>query len=123
MRNFRELDIWSLGVVLAKDVYNLLKSFPITEKFGLVSQMSRCAVSISSNIAEGCSRDSQKDFSRFLQIALGSSFELETQLEISRQLNFINETDFTEILDKLNSLQRRIQALKSYVNKNLGPNT
>ncbi len=78
MRNFRELDVWSLGFALAKDVYDLLDNFPKTEKFGLVAQMSRSAVPISSNIAEECSRDSQKDFSRFLQIVLGSSFELET---------------------------------------------
>jgi len=119
LRNFRELDIWTLGVAMAKDIYALLENYPKAEKFGLVSQMSRSAVSIPSNIAEGCAKDSQKDFSRFLQIALGSSFELETQLEISKQLNFISETDFLEILNKLNILQRKIQALKTYVNKNL----
>ncbi|UII75096.1 four helix bundle protein [Flagellimonas sp. HMM57] len=90
MRNFRDLDIWKNGVELVKDVYQLIEGFPNTEKYGLSSQISRCAVSVPSNIAEGCSRESQKDFSRFLQITLGSSYELETQLLISKELELIN---------------------------------
>ena len=118
MRNYRELDVWNLGVELALNVYTILENYPSTEKYGLVSQMSRCAVSISSNIVEGCSRDSQKDFTRFSQIALGSSFDLETQLEIAKKLNFIYQSDFLEILNNLNILQRKIQALKNYANNN-----
>ncbi len=70
MRNFRDLEVWQSSVLFVKRIYILTCSFPKEEKFGLVSQINRCAVSIPSNIAEGCSRTSQKDFSRFLQISL-----------------------------------------------------
>ncbi|MGI9550331.1 MAG: four helix bundle protein [Aurantibacter sp.] len=114
MRNFRELDVWKNGMYLVRNIYGLLEDFPNTEKFGLTSQLSRCAVSIPSNIAEGCSRESQREFTRFLQIALGSSFELETQLIISKELEFISETDFQDVFDKLNTLQKQIYSLKKY---------
>ncbi|MEM7484611.1 MAG: four helix bundle protein [Bacteroidota bacterium] len=114
MRNFRELDVWKNGIALVKDVYRLIDGFPNTEKFGLSSQISRCAISVPSNIAEGCSRESQKDFSRFLQIALGSSYELETQLLISKELKFIDETEFYTFMKKLHTLQKGINSLKKY---------
>ena len=72
-------------MILVTKIYKLTSSLPSSEKFGIVSQMNRCSVSIPSNIAEGCSKDSQKDFARYLQISLGSAFELETQLEICVQ--------------------------------------
>ncbi len=80
LRNFRDLEVWKNGVDLIKNIYQVLEIFPNSEKFGLSSQIARCAVSIPSNIAEGSARESQKEFSRFLQISLGSSYELETQL-------------------------------------------
>ena len=119
MRNFRKLEIWKDGIQIVKDVYVLLKGFPNTEKFGLTTQLSRSVVSIPSNIAEGCSRNSQKDFSRFLQIALGSSFELETQLTISRELEYITKAQFNNILDKLHSLQRQMNSLKKYAESHI----
>ena len=79
MRNFREYDIWIDGIQLVNDVYDLVDNFPSNEKFSLSSQITRSAVSIPSNISEGASRNSEKDFARFLEISLGSSFELETQ--------------------------------------------
>ncbi|MNK51005.1 hypothetical protein D3C87_698970 [compost metagenome] len=115
MRNFRDLEVWKSSVLFVKRIYQLTDTFPNTEKFGLISQISRCAVSIPSNIAEGCSRNSQKDFSRFLQISLGSSFELETQIEITKELNFINEEQYLEIISELHIIQKRIQSLKKYV--------
>ena len=78
MHNFRNLQVWEKGVELAKSVYQLTRDFPDEEKFGLITQMRRCAVSIPSNIAEGSARSTEKDFSRFLSISLGSYFELET---------------------------------------------
>ena len=78
MRNFRDLEVWQASVLLVKKIYLITAKFPNDEKFGLTSQINRAAISIPSNIAEGCSRTSQKDFSRFLQISLGSAFELET---------------------------------------------
>lgn len=115
MRNFRELDIWKSSVQFVKTIYIVTEAFPNNEKFGLISQITRAAISIPSNIAEGCSRTSQKDFSRFLQIGLGSSFELETQLEIAKEIGFINEQTYTDLILELNTIQKRIQSLKKYV--------
>lgn len=119
MRNFRELEVWKSSVLLVKNIYLLSESFPATEKYGLISQISRCAVSIPSNIAEGCSRTSQKDFSRFLQMSLGSAFELETQLEIAKEVNFINEIEYSKIIEQLHIIQKRIQSLKKYVDSKI----
>jgi four helix bundle protein len=115
MRNFRDLEVWKCSIILVKKIYLITGKFPNDEKFGLVSQINRCSVSIPSNIAEGCSRSSQKDFSRFLQISLGSSFELETQIEIAKEVGFINENLYLEIISELNTIQKRIQSLKKYV--------
>ncbi len=114
MRNFRDLDVWNISVDFSKKIYSFLDYFPSSEKFGLSSQISRSVVSIPSNIAEGCSRNTQKDFSRFLQISLGSSFELETQLIIANKINYISDADFSEIITELHLIQKKIQSLKNY---------
>ena len=80
MRNFKELTVWKSGMDIVKKVYILANLLPDTEMYGLKTQMQRAAISIPSNIAEGCSRHSDVEFKRFLEIAIGSSFELETQL-------------------------------------------
>ena len=82
MRNFRNLDIWKQGIEIVKLIYNLSERLPSEEKFGLRSQITRAAVSIPSNIAEGASRNSEVEFNRFLEISIGSLFEIETQLVI-----------------------------------------
>ena len=115
MRNFRDLEVWQSSVLFVKKIYSITGSFPKEEKFGLVPQINRCAVSIPSNIAEGCSRTSQKDFSRFLQISLGSAFELETQIEIAKEIGFVDVVLHLEIISELNIIQKRIQSLKKYV--------
>ncbi|MES2689802.1 MAG: four helix bundle protein [Bacteroidota bacterium] len=79
MRDFRTLDIWKDGMSKVVSTYKIVSTFPMDERFGLRSQMSRSAVSIPSNIAEGCSRHSEIEFKRFLEIAIGSAFELETR--------------------------------------------
>jgi len=117
MHNFRNLQVWEKGVELTKSVYQLTKSFPEDEKFGLITQMRRCAVSIPSNIAEGSARNTEKDFSRFLSISLGSCFELETQLLIADQLKYCKE----DIINKVNliliEVQKMLNALiKKYKN-------
>lgn len=114
MRNFRDLEIWKDSISLVKGIYELTSTLPDTEKFGLISQMNRCSVSIPSNIAEGCSRDSQKDFIRFLQISLGSAFELETQLEICIELDFIAREEVKITIKSLIKLQKQIKALINY---------
>lgn len=89
MRDFRKLEIWKNGIELVKQVYQLSDKFPSEEKFGLRSQITRASVSVPSNIAEGCSRNSEIEFKRLLEIAIGSLFEVETQLIIAKELKFI----------------------------------
>jgi len=104
--NLRKLKIWTDAVDLAVDVYQITSRFPKEEKFGLVSQMNRCAVSISSNIAEGAGRNSVGEFIQFLGIANGSSNELFTQLVISSRLKLINEETLELLEDRIDKMQR-----------------
>jgi four helix bundle protein len=83
MRNFRELKIWQKGIDIAIKTYRVTETFPKEDKFTIVQQMNRASISIPSNIAEGCSRKSEKDYFRFVEIALGSTYELETQIFIA----------------------------------------
>lgn len=115
MRNFRELEVWKEAMEVVKKVYSITNTYPATEKFGLVSQMNRCAVSIASNIAEGCSRKSVIDFARFLEIAIGSCFELETQILIAKDLNFTSIEIADDLIIKLNTLQKRLNSLREKV--------
>ena len=115
MRNFRKYDIWLDGMDLVNAIYNLVENFPSTEKFALSSQITRSAVSVPSNIAEGASRSSEKDFARFLEIALGSAFELETQLLIANKRRYITIIEVNESINMLHSLQKRISALRKKV--------
>ena len=89
MRNFKKLEIWKKGIHIVKEIYKVSNVLPKEEKFGLRSQITRAAVSVPSNIAEGCSRNSEIEFKRFLKISLGSLFEVETQLIIAQELNFL----------------------------------
>ncbi len=113
MRDFRTLNIWIGGITIVKQVYRLAESLPVEEKYGLRSQICRSAVSIPSNIAEGCSRSSQVDFKRFLEIALGSSFELETQLIIIEELSIISAKETKVILDQFKQRKKMINSLIS----------
>jgi four helix bundle protein len=88
MRNFREYDVWIDAMKLVNKIYDNVDNFPRDERFGLISQITRSAVSIPSNIAEGASRISEKDFGRFLEISLDSAYELETQLRIAENRNY-----------------------------------
>lgn len=111
MNNFKELKIWKDSIDLAVDTYKMTKLFPDTEKFGLVSQMNRCSISISSNIAEGSGRNNQKEFKQFLGIALGSACELESQMIVSQRLEFISEEILKRQSEKLIHLQNMINKL------------
>lgn len=108
MRNFKELKIWQKGFDIAVKSYKLTGYFPKEEKYGITSQITRASVSISSNIAEGSSRSSEKDYNRFIEISLGSSFELETQLLISQALNFGENNLTAEILKELDEEQKML---------------
>ncbi|WP_139959269.1 four helix bundle protein [Flavicella sediminum] len=111
MRNFRKLDIWRSGIELVKAIYVLAEKLPIQEKYGLRSQITRAAVSIPSNIAEGSSRNSEIEFKRFLEIALGSLFELETQIVIIEELKLIDKVEVMKILEMLDKEGRMINGL------------
>lgn len=106
MHNFKELKIWQDSKNLVIDIYGSTSNFPKEEMFGLTNQIRRSAVSIPSNIAEGCGRSTDKDLIRFLDIANGSSFELETQLIIAKELNFLPEKDFLSLDEKLTQIQK-----------------
>ena len=111
MHRYKELKFWQLSRTFCKDIYIITKSFPSDEKFGLISQLRRASVSIPSNIAEGASRTSNKDFARFLRISLGSCYEIETQLLISFDLGFIQEKEL-EILQ--NILEQIIKMMSKF---------
>ena len=99
--------------VFCSDVYRITSSFPETEKFGITSQLRRASVSVPSNIAEGCSRKSNKDFSRFLEIAIGSMYELETQLTISNDLGCLDDEELIPLVEKLSAIIKMTSKLKS----------
>ena len=106
IKNFEDLRIWQKGIEVVKDVYILTKKFPKEELYGLTSQMRRSAVSIPSNIAEGFRRYHNKEYKQFLYIALGSCAELETQIIIANELDYINETNKTELIEKIKYICR-----------------
>lgn len=101
IENFKDLKIWRLGKEIVMDVYSITAGFPQQENYGLVSQLKRAAVSIPSNIAEGFNRERNKDYRRFLFIALGSSAELETQIEIAFDLGYLPEPEKEKITEKI----------------------
>jgi len=116
VHNFKELKVWKAGIELCKVIFVLTKIFPPEEKFGLISQMTRCAVSIPSNIAEGCGRKSNKEFYQFLNVALGSSFELETQVIIAKEFNYISDEKSEAICSTIIEIQKMIAGLQKSLN-------
>jgi four helix bundle protein len=111
MRNFRELEIWKKSIQFVKLIYLSTDFFPKRELYGLTSQLRRAAVSIPSNIAEGSSRNSEKEFIRFLEITMGSSFEMETQLIIAKEINFLTDEKYSELHSDLEIIQKQINQL------------
>lgn len=104
MKNFRNLEIWKISMDLTRQVYSFTATLPNKEQYGLISQMNRCSISIPSNIAEGCSRNSDIELKRFIEIAIGSSFELETQLLIVQDIYQKEEINLFENLKKLQKM-------------------
>ncbi len=111
MRNFRKLDIWAQGIEIVKMIYQIANKLPKEEAYGLRSQITRASVSVPSNIAEGSSRNSDKEFKRFLEIAIGSLFELETQLIIIKELVLIPNLDTTMLMKLITKEERQINSL------------
>lgn len=111
MHNFKELKVWQNARTLVKEIYLSTNNFPTEERYGLISQMRRSAVSIPSNIAEGSGRRTDKDFAYFLNVSLGSAYELQTLLFLSQDLELLN-TERTEWLNSsLEEIQKMIYGL------------
>ena len=112
---FRDLLIWRKSIEIAKDVYLLFSLFPKEERFGLIDQLRRSSVSISSNISEGAGRNSKNEFNHFLGIANGSANEVISQLYLSVELNILKNIDIEPIIDKLEEVQKMIYKFKQSI--------
>ncbi|TWT97187.1 hypothetical protein Pla100_23370 [Neorhodopirellula pilleata] len=112
MFGFEKLDVWSKSMDLADVVYRLTKDFPDYERFGLANQMRRAAVSVSSNIAEGSSRESKKDFARFIQLAFGSLMEIVSQLHIAQRQGFIPKDEANKLYAQSKEISKMLSGLK-----------
>ena len=114
--NYKELDAWKESIELVQLVYEITQKFPSEEKFGLVSQLRRASVSVPSNIAEGCGRSSNKEYKRFVEIALGSILELETQLIIAAKLKLIHSEH--PVFKKIENTIKIMHGLIHFLKKN-----
>lgn len=111
MQPFRQLRVWQKAHELTLEVYRVTARFPREETYALTSQIKRAAASIGANIAEGCGRGSDADFSRFLLMAMGSASELENHLQLARDLNFLSEADFRRLNDATTEIKRMLASL------------
>ena len=118
-KTYKELDVWKKARAFVKEIYVITKDFPNEEKYGLMSQMRRCAVSIPSNIAEGYGRQFKKETVQFLHISRGSLYELETQMYIAYDLSFISEEKLNKLLADLEECRRLLSGLINYFEKNI----
>lgn len=119
MHNFKDLLVWQKSRLLVKEIYQCSVAFPVDEKYGITNQLRRASVSISCNIAEGSGRSTSKDFANFLNIAQASSYEVETLLFLSVDLNFVNEEQIKTILELLQEIQKMIFGLKNKLLNNI----
>jgi four helix bundle protein len=117
MRNFKQLKIWQKGFDIAVNAFKLVSNFPKEERYGISSQITRAAVSIPSNIAEGSSRSSEKDYNRFIEISLGSSFETETQILIAEAVNYGDNELRKKILSDLDEEQKMLISFMKVLKK------
>ena len=111
MRNFRNYKIWTESISFTTQIYKIVSDFPSFERYGLSDQLRRASVSIPSNIAEGAARDSEREFIHFLNISLGSAFEVETQLQIAYNLEYISHETFDMLLSQLHLIEKQINEL------------
>lgn len=113
MHNFKELALWQKARLIVKTIYDVTSKFPESEKYVLTSQMRRAGISIPSNIAEGAGSDSNREFKRYLGIAMSSSYELETQIYLSLDLGYLFQSEMDNLIEKLNEVQRMIVGLRN----------
>jgi len=116
MNDFRKLKVWTLSMEMARETYEATREFPVAKRYGLQSQMRRASVSVPSNIAEGASRSTDNDFRRFLRIARGSAFELESQVILSEQIGILEPSPGEHLLQTI----WRCQAMLSKLIRSLG---
>lgn len=114
--SFEKLEVWKESKELCVLIYKLTENFPENEKFGLVSQLRRASISVSSNIAEGSGRNSNKDKAHFTNIAFSSAIEVLNQLIISKELNFIKNEDYDLVRNKIESITNKLNSLRNYQN-------
>lgn len=112
MFRFEKFDVWQQAITFVDAIYDHTKAFPREEQYGLTSQMRRAAVSVSSNIAEGTSRSSDKDFSRFVEISYGSLMEVVSQSQIAKRQEFLSDGEFESIYGLAEELARMLSALR-----------
>lgn len=110
--NFKRLKIWQEGMILVDETYMMVKTFPDYEKYGLTSQITRCAVSIPSNIAEGTSKSTDKHFNKYIENSLGSAFEWETQLSVAYRQKYIAKENFILLENRIQQLQKMISGFQ-----------
>lgn len=118
-RNFRQYPVWQMAVDYATKVYKITAEMPWFEKKGLCDQLQRAAVSISSNIAEGCAKPSDVEFAKFLDTSLGSAYEVETQLQIAKNVGYINDELFKELITDVQSIERQLTGFIRSIRKEL----
>ncbi len=123
MRNFRNYQIWIDAVEFSVAIYQISRNFPNNETYALANQIQRASVSIASNVAEGCSRKSEMEFVHFLEIAIGSAFEVETQLLIANKLNYIDSCQYALMADKLDLIEKNINHLITKIRFAIQPNS
>lgn len=111
MKTYRDLVVWQKAMALVTEIYKVTQSFPRREDYGITSQIRRCAVSIPSNITEGYGRYSRNEYIRFLQIALGSLYELQTQLEIASNLGYLEKEAFDVLYESTREVERMLSVL------------
>jgi four helix bundle protein len=114
MKGHRDLEVWQKSMQFVTDIYRETVAFPRSEVYGLANQVRRAAVSVPSNIAEGCGRSSKKEFAHFLCNARGSLLEVETQLEIAKNLGYLSDKSASELVLKTNEIGRMLNGLRSW---------
>lgn len=123
VRGYRDLEVWQKAMQLVTDVYALTKAFPKDELYALTNQLRRAAISVPSNIAEGRSRRSTRDFMRYASIAYGSLAEVETQLQISANLGYATETELKPLYDQTSAVSRMLNGLIKGLEEKLIPSS
>ena len=119
MRDFHGLIVWQKSHVLTLKVYQVTRRFPKDERFGLISKLRRSASSVPANLAEGCGRGSEQDFARFVQIAMGSSTEVEYHVLLTKDLGYVSDNDFIELTDSVHEVKRMLTSLLKSVREQI----